>query len=103
MVRLLLAPGTPLAASLCHLSSSLLRRRFVYHDGSATTARAPWGSQARWAALGPHDVSLRKHLVTMIYDGLFFPGGVAPGADGSYYTTNCGVCPGVGEVLRIEP
>jgi hypothetical protein len=40
---------------------------------------------------------------TTIHDDLFFPSGVAVAKDRSYYVTNCGVCAGTGEVLRIEP
>jgi DNA-binding beta-propeller fold protein YncE len=41
--------------------------------------------------------------VTTLYDKLFFPGGVAVAEDGSFYVTNCGICAGTGEVLRIDP
>jgi hypothetical protein len=37
-----------------------------------------------------------------IADGLFFPGGLALGPGRNLYVTNCGVCPGEGEVLRIS-
>jgi hypothetical protein len=38
----------------------------------------------------------------VIADGLFFPGGVALGPGRNIYVTNCGICPGDGEVWRIS-
>ncbi len=38
---------------------------------------------------------------TVVYTGLFYPGGVAFDRDGVAYVTNNGILPGVGEVLRI--
>jgi hypothetical protein len=38
----------------------------------------------------------------VIADGLFFPGGLALGPGRNIYVTNCGICPGDGEVLRIS-
>jgi DNA-binding beta-propeller fold protein YncE len=40
---------------------------------------------------------------TILDQGLFAPAGVAVGRDGALYVTNCGVCAGGGQVLRIEP
>jgi hypothetical protein len=40
---------------------------------------------------------------SVVTDGLIFPGGLAIGSLGKLYVTNCGVCPGTGEVLRISP
>ena len=36
-------------------------------------------------------------------DGLFMPTGLAVGPEGGIYISNCGVCAGVGEVIRIKP
>ena len=38
---------------------------------------------------------------TTIYSGLFFPGGVALGADGAFYISNLSVAPGGGQVIRV--
>ncbi|MEX2599457.1 MAG: ScyD/ScyE family protein [Dehalococcoidia bacterium] len=47
--------------------------------------------------------ALKAEDGTVIADGLIMPGGLAVGPDGAYYVSNCGVCAGEGEVLRIEP
>ena len=39
---------------------------------------------------------------TVVYAGLFYPGGLAIGPDGNAYVTNFGILPGGGQVLRIE-
>ena len=39
---------------------------------------------------------------SIVLDGLTFPGGLAIGSRGKLYVTNCGICPGTGEVLRIS-
>jgi hypothetical protein len=36
-------------------------------------------------------------------DGLFMPTGLAVGPKGGIYISNCGVCAGIGEVIRINP
>ena len=36
-------------------------------------------------------------------EGLITPGGLAIGYDGSIYVSNCGTCPGAGEVLHVAP
>ncbi len=36
-------------------------------------------------------------------EGLFMPTGLAVGPKGGIYISNCGVCAGVGEVIRINP
>jgi hypothetical protein len=64
----------------------------IAHNG--LLAKKPFGALLRVKKGGER---------TVIYDDLFFPGGVAVGEDGAYYVTNCGVCAGTGEVLRIEP
>jgi hypothetical protein len=56
-------------------------------------ADAPEGALIRVAPGG------ERSIVT---DGLLFPIGLAIG-DGSFYVTNCGVCPTEGEVLQITP
>lgn len=38
---------------------------------------------------------------SIVLDGLTFPAGLAIGSRGKLYVTNCSVCPGGGEVLRI--
>jgi hypothetical protein len=38
---------------------------------------------------------------TTVAGGLFSPGGVALGPDGTPYVTVCSVCPGGGQVLRL--
>jgi hypothetical protein len=38
---------------------------------------------------------------SVVYSGLFYPGGLAIGPDGDAYVTNKGILPGGGEVLRI--
>jgi hypothetical protein len=40
---------------------------------------------------------------TTVVDGLFSPGGVAFDRNGTPYVTVCSVCPGGGQVLRIDP
>lgn len=40
---------------------------------------------------------------SIVADGLVFPGGLAIDSLGKLYVTNCGICPGDGEVLRITP
>jgi hypothetical protein len=42
-----------------------------------------------------------KHL--LLTDPLQAPGGIAVDADGSLLVTNCGVCPGGGQLLRVTP
>ena len=38
---------------------------------------------------------------SVVYAGLFYPGGLAIGPDGNAYVTNFGILPGGGQVLRI--
>lgn len=40
---------------------------------------------------------------TTVTDSLFWPGGLALRADGSFYISQCSVCAGAGEVVRVEP
>jgi sugar lactone lactonase YvrE len=56
---------------------------------------APFGELLRVSPSGERTVVLDQ--------GLFFPTSVAVAEDGGFYVTNCGVCPGGGEVLKIEP
>ncbi|HEY7524211.1 MAG TPA: hypothetical protein VH720_11235, partial [Candidatus Limnocylindrales bacterium] len=42
-----------------------------------------------------------KHL--LLTDPLQAPGGLAVDRDGSLLVTNCGVCPGGGQLLRVTP
>lgn len=52
---------------------------------------------ALWRVSPGGDVSL------VASEGLVMPGGVAVDDDGAIYVSNCGVCPGGGAVVRIEP
>jgi sugar lactone lactonase YvrE len=56
---------------------------------------APYGELLKVTPTGQRTVVLDQ--------GLFLPTSVAIAGDGSLYVTNCGVCPGGGEVLKIEP
>ncbi len=56
-------------------------------------AEAPAGALTRVSPDGTREI--------MVSEGLTMPTGVAVGPDGNVYISNCGVCAGVGEVLRL--
>jgi hypothetical protein len=64
----------------------------IAHNGLASGD--PTGALLRVAADGTSEVLLTEPL--------FMPGGLAVRDDGTIYITNCGVCPGGGEVLRVN-
>lgn len=55
----------------------------------------PQGALIRVNEDGSHD--------EIASEGLIAPGGLAIGSHGNIYITTCSVCPGEGEVVRIEP
>ena len=63
----------------------------IAHNSLATTS-TPFGALLRLNADGTK---------TVLFKDLFFPTSLAFTSDGDALVTNCGVCPGGGEVLRI--
>jgi hypothetical protein len=63
----------------------------ISHNG--LTSGDPTGALLRVAADGTSEVLLTEPLI--------MPGGLAVGDDGTVYITNCSVCAGGGEVLRV--